>query len=142
MEGMLGGDGKVVEIDEVFLSKRKYNKGRMPAEGQVIVFGMTELEEPLKQVQDPALLRYLIEKEGQWSAKEAALANGPLRQPHERRRPPDAQQQRAEQDGVETFVTEGDFTRVMVWEDEDNGEEVEFEESDEEDAVQQQQPQP
>ena len=42
MEGMLGGDGKVVEIDEVFVSKRKYNKGRMPAKGRVIVFGMTE----------------------------------------------------------------------------------------------------
>ncbi|KAG0436923.1 hypothetical protein DMUE_3972 [Dictyocoela muelleri] len=36
----LGGDGKVLEIDETLIAKRKYNKGRMV--GQVWVFGIVE----------------------------------------------------------------------------------------------------
>ena len=41
-EGQLGGPGKVIEIDEAFLAKRKYGVGRIPKKGNMLVFGITE----------------------------------------------------------------------------------------------------
>ena len=44
MEGSLGGPGKIIEIDEMIATKRKYGRGRIPAKQCVLIFGMTELD--------------------------------------------------------------------------------------------------
>ena len=40
----IGGDGHVVQIDEMCVGKRKYNVGRMPAHGQEWYFGGIDME--------------------------------------------------------------------------------------------------
>ena len=124
MEKSLGGDGKVVEIDEVFITKRKCNRGKMPAKGQIIMFGLTERDGGPVKVEDQELHDYLVRKEAYRSEQEALKERGGLRQPHERRRQrqENHQDQHVASDGAETFVTEGPFTRVIVWDEDDEGE--------------------
>ena len=42
MGHQLGGEGKVVEIDEAFIKKKKTGQGPYPCRAEKIVFGMTE----------------------------------------------------------------------------------------------------
>ena len=51
---LLGGDGKVVEIDEKQLTINKNNKGRRPSK-EITVFGMVEVDEPVVRVEDVRL---------------------------------------------------------------------------------------
>ena len=50
-EMMLGGEGKVVEIDEMCLTSTKYGRGRRPGE-EVWVLGMVEVDAPVVKVVD------------------------------------------------------------------------------------------
>ena len=62
-EGDLGGPGKVVEVDEVFVVKRKFHVGKRLAKEELVVFGLTERDGGPVQVTDQALYTYLVEKE-------------------------------------------------------------------------------
>ena len=62
-EGKLGGPHLVVEIDEAFLTKRKYHVGRQMPNESTIVFGITEREGGPTKIEDVQLYNYLIEKE-------------------------------------------------------------------------------
>ena len=53
-EMLLGGDGKVVEIDEKELTVNKYNKGRLPPK-KITVFGMVEVDSPVLPVEEVEL---------------------------------------------------------------------------------------
>ena len=66
-ERQMGGPGLVMEIDEAFLAKPKYNVGRKLSKDDVIVFGMTEREGGPTRVADVQLLNYILEKERSWS---------------------------------------------------------------------------
>lgn len=112
MEQSLGGDEKIVEIDECFLTKRKYGRGRIPAKAQTIVFGMVERDGGPVQVQDPELYAYLLRKKDFREQVEARKAGKELRQQQE---PP---RTRCREDDVvreadEEFVIEGDFTTII-----------------------------
>ena len=86
---------------------------------------MTERDGGPVLVEDQELHDYLMLKEAFRMEKEALSQRGGLRQPHQRQRPIPVtpQQQAAAENGVEMFVTEGDFTRVIVWGEEGEGEE-------------------
>ena len=56
LEFMFGGPDKAVEVDEAFVSKRKYNAGRKEAKEDVWVVGITEVSLPRRDVNDPELL--------------------------------------------------------------------------------------
>ena len=60
---MFGGPDKVVEIDEAFLSTRKYYCGRKQAKEGVWVVGMTEVNTSTREIDDPALLQHVQERE-------------------------------------------------------------------------------
>ena len=62
-EGDLGGPGKVIEIDEVFVVKRKYNVGKRLVKEELVIFGITELEGGAVQILDDELYDYLVQKE-------------------------------------------------------------------------------
>ena len=53
-EMMLGGDGKVVEIDEKVLTINKYHRGRS-APKQITIFGRVEVDAPVHPVVDVRL---------------------------------------------------------------------------------------
>ena len=80
MEHSLGGDGKTVEIDEVFLTKQKYGRGRIPAKAQTIVFGMVERDGDQVQIRDPALYTYLVKKEAHKTSLEGKRSGKQLSQ--------------------------------------------------------------
>ena len=60
---MFGGEGKVVEIDEAFLSRRKYYRGRKQAKEGVWVVGLTEVNTATRELNDPVLLQHVKENE-------------------------------------------------------------------------------
>ena len=96
----------------------------MPAKGQIIVFGLTERDGGPVHVRDQELHDYLVRKEAYLMEQEALKEPGGLRQHQElrRQRPENRREQHGAANGAETFVTEGDFTRVIVWDDDDEGE--------------------
>ena len=51
---LLGGDGKVVEIDEKELTVNKNNKGRLPSK-KITIFGMVEVDAPVLPVEEVRL---------------------------------------------------------------------------------------
>ena len=53
-EMLLGGDGKVVEIDEKELTVNKYNRGRVPPK-KITIFGMVEVDDPVLPVEEVEL---------------------------------------------------------------------------------------
>ena len=60
---MLGGPGKVVEIDEMFLSHRKYKRGRKLAKEGTWILGLTEVDASSHPIENPGVLERLIERE-------------------------------------------------------------------------------
>ena len=65
---MFGGEGKVVEIDEAFLSRRKYYRGRKQAKEGVWVVGLTEVDTSTREVNDPLVLQHVKENEARMHA--------------------------------------------------------------------------
>ena len=65
---MFGGEGKVVEIDEAFLSRRKYYRGRKQAKEGVWVVGLTEVDTSTREVNDPLVLQHVLENEARMHA--------------------------------------------------------------------------
>ena len=61
--GDLGGPGKVIEIDEMFVVKRKYNVGKRLAKEELVVFGITERDGCPVQILNDELYAYLVDKE-------------------------------------------------------------------------------
>ena len=59
----LGGIGKVVEIDEMFVCHRKYHRGRRHAKEGVWVLGLTEVKSASHPIEDPRLLKRLKKDE-------------------------------------------------------------------------------
>ena len=73
--GDLGGPGKVIEIDEVFVVKRKYNVGKRLAKEELVVFGITERDGGPVQILDDEFYAYLVDKEDDGKRK-AQRRNG------------------------------------------------------------------
>ena len=59
----LGGEGKVVEVDEMFVCHRKYHRGRRHAKEGVWVLGLTEVKAASHPIEDPLLLKKLKKDE-------------------------------------------------------------------------------
>ena len=62
-ELMLGGPGKVVEVDEMFLSHRKYKRGRKLEKEGTWVLGLTEVDASSHPIENPEALEKLIDRE-------------------------------------------------------------------------------
>ena len=117
MEHSLGGDGKVVEIDEVFLTKQKYGRGRIPAKAQTIVFGMVERDGNQVEIRDPALYAYLLKKEAHKTKLEGKRHGKELRQ---RQEPPRTRTQQIVASDVDgTYVNEDEDTMIINLGDDD-----------------------
>ena len=102
----------------MILSKRMYQRGRLPANGQVIIFGMTQRDGGAVRVEDDELYEYLQRKEEFRTQREAGTEAPGLR-PHQPRRR-QVQQQR---DDNEMFIIEDENTNVVMLNDEaDDGE--------------------
>ena len=86
---MFGGDGKIVQIDEAFISRRKYNRGRRQAKEGLWVVGLTEVNTSAHEIDDPVLLEAIKER----GAKRQAWSQRP-RCRLKRRRRPSARRQR------------------------------------------------
>ena len=59
----LGGPGKVVEVDEMHVCHRKYQRGRLLAKKGVWVLGLTEVDSASHPIEDPRLLERLKDQE-------------------------------------------------------------------------------
>ena len=72
---MLGGEGKVVEVDEAFVCHSKYHRGRPEAKEGIWIVGLTEVSDSSRQVTDPAMMKFIKDREdAREKAAEAALA--------------------------------------------------------------------
>ena len=72
---MLGGDGKVVEVDEAFVCHSKYHRGRIEAKEGIWIVGLTEVSDSSRQVTDPAMMKFIKDREdAREKAAEAAIA--------------------------------------------------------------------
>ena len=60
---MFGGPGKIVEVDEAFISKRKYGRGRRQPKEGIWVVGITEVDDPTQRIDDEELLRVMKKRE-------------------------------------------------------------------------------
>ena len=60
---MFGGPGKIVEVDEAFISKRKYGHGRRQPKEGIWVVGITEVNDPTQRVEDQELLWAMKKRE-------------------------------------------------------------------------------
>ena len=127
-EGQLGGPGKVVEIDEAFLTTNKYHVGRIQAKQGIMVLGITERDGGPTRVDNVALYNYLLKKEEWRKNQEAARHRGGLRQPHTRRREAERGEEQIANDWVE--INE-DTTVIVLGDQEDCGEMPEELENDE-----------
>ena len=56
---MLGGAGKVVEVDEAYFTVEKYGRGRTPSK-KVWILGMVEVDAPIAEVTDSNTRRAVI----------------------------------------------------------------------------------
>ena len=59
----LGGPGKVVEIDEMFVCSRKYGRGRRMAKEGTWIFGLMEVDEASHPIENPDFLEKLKQME-------------------------------------------------------------------------------
>ena len=73
--GDLGGPGKVIEINKVFVVKRKYDVGKRLAKEELVVFGITERDGGPVQILDHEFYAYLVVKEDDGKRK-AQRRNG------------------------------------------------------------------
>ena len=60
---MFGGPGKIVEVDEAFISKRKYGHGRRQPKEGIWVVGITEVDDPTQRIEDQEFLRAMKKRE-------------------------------------------------------------------------------
>ena len=60
---MLGGVGKTVEVDEAFVSKRKYGRGRKTAKEGLWVVGLTEVYSTSVDGLTPRKINYMRRRE-------------------------------------------------------------------------------
>ena len=67
----LGGAGKVVEIDEMFVCSRKYGRGRRMAKEGTWILGLTEVDAATHPIENPAFLEQLRKREDE--REEAAV---------------------------------------------------------------------
>ena len=73
---MFGGEGKVVEVDEAFVSRRKNHCGRIQAKEGVWVVGITEVDKSTHDIENEELMAHLREVEdARQKAAEAAEAH-------------------------------------------------------------------
>ena len=118
MEGKLGGEGKIIEIDEMIATKRKFNRGRVPPKQHVLIFGMTQRDGGPVRVEDGELYNYLWQKDRFREGLEIDAEAPGLRPPQERRRPDDAQREQPEDGSV---VIDEDTRVIFVDDDEEEG---------------------
>ena len=62
---MFGGEGKIVEVDEAYICRRKYGKGRRQKKEGKWVVGITEVDDNTQTIENQQLLQGLIEREDQ-----------------------------------------------------------------------------
>ena len=68
---MLGGPGKIVEVDEMFVCQRKYGRGRRTAKEGTWVLGRAEVNEASHPIENPRFIEMLKQREDQ--REEAAM---------------------------------------------------------------------
>ena len=62
---MFGGEGKIVEVDEAFVCRRKYGKGRREKKEGKWVVGITEVDDNTQTIENQQLFLGLVDQEDQ-----------------------------------------------------------------------------
>ena len=60
---MFGGEGKIVEVDEAFICRAKYGRGRREKKKGKWVVGITEVDDNTQTIDDQQLLQALMKRE-------------------------------------------------------------------------------